>query len=364
MKWLCVLGLFACSSSSHDSDVTGPFTGAVHRFAIDRFDLPLTNAQAYAFADDLDGNHSVDNQLGQVIASLGGVGDITMHGADVLASGVIASSVLIQAGDLDNADVAGVTYLGADGDASGVMGATIVDGTIATNRSLTTRVRGTAALRLPVFQNADPSLVSADWMEMDLTRDGAGYSGVVRGLVTSDARRAAATGIIQMVASDPKMYPNSITLFDTNVDGVLELDEVEQNQLLLSLLAPDVTRDGVTSLSFGFGIHLQPCDSGPCSAPPADRCFDRTLDGDETDVDCGGSCLACPGGASCKVAGDCQSQVCTGGVCAAPTCSDGVLDGFETDVDCGWNCARCESNRMCLRDGDCLSDHCTGGRCD
>src|SRR5262249_5926008 len=153
---LCLIAASACSSSSPDTDVTGPFTGPVHRFTIDRIDLPLTSAQARAFGDDLNGDRTVDNQIGQVTAALSGVGDITMHGADVLASGVIASSVLIQAVDLDNADVAGVTYLGADGDVSAVMGATIVDGAIATNRSLTTRVRGTATVRLPVFQNADP----------------------------------------------------------------------------------------------------------------------------------------------------------------------------------------------------------------
>ena len=34
-------------------------------------------------------------------------------------------------------------------------------------------------------------------------------------------------------------------------------------------------------------------------------------------------------------ASDCQSGVCTGGICQAPTCNDGVRNGSETDVDCG-----------------------------
>jgi hypothetical protein len=164
---------------------------------------------------------------------------------------------------------------------------------------------------------------------------------VVRGVATGDVLRVAATGIIQMIEADPQSYPNSIQNFDSNVDGVLDLDEVEHNEILQSLLAPDVTSHGIDALSIGFGIHLTPCESGTCSAPPADRCFDRELDGDETDVDCGGSCLACAGGASCKAPSDCQSHVCTAGVCAAPTCHDGVRDGFETGVDCGWNCGPC-----------------------
>ena len=45
-------------------------------------------------------------------------------------------------------------------------------------------------------------------------------------------------------------------------------------------------------------------------------------------------------------------------------CADGVLDGNETDVDCGGpDCAPCASGKMCLFGSDCTSGTCTNGRC-
>jgi hypothetical protein len=58
-------------------------------------------------------------------------------------------------------------------------------------------------------------------------------------------------------------------------------------------------------------------------------CFNMSRDGDETDVDCGGSCLPCAGGLSCLVDADCRSGACAGNTClraisftAAPYASD------------------------------------------
>jgi hypothetical protein len=82
------------------------------------------------------------------------------------------------------------------------------------------------------------------------------------------------------------------------------------------------------------------------------------LDGDETDVDCGGACIACGSGARCRADGDCQTRHCDGGVCAAPTCSDGVRDGAETGVDCGAGCGPCPTGDQCRRDADCTSGYC------
>lgn len=46
-----------------------------------------------------------------------------------------------------------------------------------------------------------------------------------------------------------------------------------------------------------------------------------------------------------------------------PTCTDGVKNGDESDVDCGGTCPRCATSKICRRDGDCLSGFCSGGRC-
>ena len=110
------------------------------------------------------------------------------------------------------------------------------------------------------------------------------------------------------------------------------------------------------------------CDatSGLCAAP---SCTDNTLNGDETDTDCGGStCPACAASKKCKNSADCQSGVCdaTSGLCLAPTCGDKVKNGDETDADCGGStCPKCADKKGCKSAADCLSGVCdaTSGQC-
>jgi hypothetical protein len=94
------------------------------------------------------------------------------------------------------------------------------------------------------------------------------------------------------------------------------------------------------------------CSSGICQTPaPADG----VKNGDETDVDCGGTkAPACPTGKGCIVATDCASIVCTSAICQAPTATDGVKNGDETGVDCGGATApRCGAGQGCLSTADC-----------
>jgi formylglycine-generating enzyme len=55
----------------------------------------------------------------------------------------------------------------------------------------------------------------------------------------------------------------------------------------------------------------------------AGTCANKTMDGDETDTDCGGSCAKCSGGRKCKVNSDCSSNSCEAGRCA--TCPVGMI---------------------------------------
>jgi len=117
---------------------------------------------------------------------------------------------------------------------------------------------------------------------------------------------------------------------------------------------------------------LQPSDcaskvctiAGEC-APEA--CDDGVKNGDETDIDCGGSCGAtCLTNKACSSAADCLNKVCSGmpKKCAAPTCMDGFKNGDETDVDCGGACgATCGPAQSCSKNGDCKGGTCTGSTC-
>ena len=100
------------------------------------------------------------------------------------------------------------------------------------------------------------------------------------------------------------------------------------------------------------------CENTLCAPDP---CFDSSKNGDETDVDCGGTtCSArCAAGQSCSGDADCAGGTCSGGVCGMAPCSNGVKDGSETDIDCGGStCAACPVTSACLLDTDCASSDC------
>jgi hypothetical protein len=102
------------------------------------------------------------------------------------------------------------------------------------------------------------------------------------------------------------------------------------------------------------------CTGNVCQAP---TCSDGVANGTETGTDCGSTCPPCPDGSGCSVGSDCQSLVCTGNVCQAPTCSDGVTNQDESDVDCGGSCSPCADGSGCVLASDCESGVCTGNVC-
>ena len=361
---LLPLALAACSSPRYN-DVVGPFTGVTYRFVIDGVQLPLQRSD---YADDLDGNGHTDNELGSIAGTLAADNDLTTALADLFGSGVLAPVVEITTDDptLRNDPTVGVRFLGADGEVAGVMGGALVDGRLESNPTRLTADPASATIHLPLFEHADPLVLPAIGLEIALSPDGDGFDGILRGAFpATNLAQLAWPGLAQMLAANPQEFPQLLPDFDLDRDGVVTVDEFANNGLTKNLLAPDLqlTVDGAwspqvppnakDSLSFAFALHLSPCASGRCHAPPADLCQDRVLDGDETGVDCGGSCLACPGGARCTSAADCQSRQCDAGLCAAPSCSDGVLDGGELGVDCGYGCGPCPLGSICRDDGDC-----------
>jgi hypothetical protein len=92
-------------------------------------------------------------------------------------------------------------------------------------------------------------------------------------------------------------------------------------------------------------------------------CTDGRKDGHETGVDCGGGCGLCPVGQGCNSGVDCQTGVCSSGICQAPSCFDGVRDGTETGVDCGGGCGGCPIGVACNKDSDCANQNCVDGVC-
>lgn len=99
------------------------------------------------------------------------------------------------------------------------------------------------------------------------------------------------------------------------------------------------------------------------SSREPEPCQNAEKDGDETDVDCGGSCESCEENRLCARDSDCASNYCSGGKCLQASCTDGVMNGLESDVDCGGKlCSRCELDRGCIIDSDCGTGYCDPAR--
>ncbi len=100
----------------------------------------------------------------------------------------------------------------------------------------------------------------------------------------------------------------------------------------------------------GAGLSQPPEDLGPQN-PPTDliapvrdsgtpdlfsqeaACHDGILDGNESDVDCGGCCGACQNGKRCRAATDCEpASACVSGACAPPPVCHGCTFSLDPAV--------------------------------
>lgn len=100
------------------------------------------------------------------------------------------------------------------------------------------------------------------------------------------------------------------------------------------------------------------------------HCENDELDGDETDVDCGGSCSPCGETSPCVEAGDCESGFCAEGTCAACVTTEDCAGAPGTYCETGAcvpkkdNGLTCSAHEQC-ENGNCAPDGvCCNNRCD
>ena len=103
----------------------------------------------------------------------------------------------------------------------------------------------------------------------------------------------------------------TFTIFDTYGDGIC--CSYGSGSYVVTDEFGNVLASGA---SFGSSDGGNFCVSG---VGPQPTCNDGIQNGDETGIDCGGSCEACA------------------------TCDDGIQNGDETGIDCGGSCAPCET---------------------
>lgn len=366
---MAVVALAACSDPS---DTVGPFTGPIHRFVIDRLDVPRDSDDANTVAADLDGDGVLDNKLGNATAVLATTNDLTTDAPSMFASGALAQVLEIQADSLESDSSVGVRFGAPDEELGELLGGSITAGVFTTGFRPDRQPGCCSDVMLPVFVNADPIHVPIDEVRLELVPgDAGGYEGVMRGGIPETAARDAAyQGLLQMFETEPERHLVFARGVDTDRDDVLSRDELDGSVISL-LVAADIrlfgsASAGDDSVSFAFALHLTPCSAdGTCPLVlpgPFVGCRDRRRNGLETDVDCGGpECQKCAAVKACSIAEDCQSNACDAGACRAPSCTDGVRDGYEGDIDCGGSCPACATGMLCAADSDCTSGSCSNG---
>lgn len=129
-------------------------------------------------------------------------------------------------------------------------------------------------------------------------------------------------------------------------DGILDPDEScdDGNQ---------TGSDGCTSCSVDacYTCKTEAGSPSNCLAKPAgDICAAGLCDG-------AGQCVECLVNQHCSVDGYCFDNTCK-------SCDDGLVNGDETDMDCGGaHCAPCSQGKTCLAGTDCKTTFCVDGVC-
>ena len=291
--------LTACTTDSDGPPVEDPMddmpTMSYRHYVIDHIDVPTSAAQAREYGMDLDGNGSVDNQLGNVIATLSGMG--------VDANATVARSIdraetilLARVGTTSLADAAVGTFQTYVGSEPSIPACASTADT-----ECRKHLSGTAsftALHIPAGTPLKGSFVNGEFsgsggqLVIRLALLGSAPIDVV--LLASQARvssstddqigMATLTGAVAQSDIDAKIVPavrdnvmtsvtqdctaltsppgcgcttgsdgkQALALFDTSPqDCSISLTEVKNNTLVKTLLTPDVSIAGTMGLSIG-----------------------------------------------------------------------------------------------------------------
>ncbi|MBS1121127.1 MAG: hypothetical protein H6Q90_3355 [Deltaproteobacteria bacterium] len=293
------VSLVACGGGGGDGidPPTGPHSTSVAKTVL----VPTNNNQARDFGLDLNDDKTVDNQLGMVLGTLAGQGFEIQKGIDeAVSSGSIILIVDFQAPNFDSTTAAGLqiklgdmpmpaactdpadlTTCGKhlDGSGSFAIAAGSPD-----NAAIGGKIAGGVFTGGPGDLSLQIVLGGAAPIQLDLIGARAKGTGItatgfseliLAGALTQDnldtkvipavhaqlgplITRDCPTG---MAPPDPcGCAANStgktiIGLFDTNPkDCMVTIEEIKTNSLIQSLLAPDVTIDGMQALSVGIKV--------------------------------------------------------------------------------------------------------------
>jgi hypothetical protein len=272
--------------------------GTISRYVMSSISLPTNNTQARDYGLDLDDDQTVDNQLGMVLATLSSMGmDAAAGTSAAVDRGEVLVLAEVQTTDFTSAQDAGFrSLIGANPSPAPCNGASdpvcrghltgtgsfgVVAGTDnapligdASGGTLTAGP-GHALVQLSLFAGSAITLelIGARTRVVGATATSIGTSVIAGGVTQNDVNtkilpeiqawaNATIAADCTMLSSPPGCGCASGSdgntmrgLFDTSpADCNVSLSEIQNNSLILSLFAPDVTLEGQQTLSFGVGF--------------------------------------------------------------------------------------------------------------
>jgi len=309
--WLLIAA--ACGSDSPDTipidaRPDSPPALSHYHYVVDSITIPTTSAQAHENGLDLNGNGTIDNQLGMVMGALTGQGiDLQSAATTAIGHGTVNQLVELRTTSFGDAAVAELAiYSGAAASPAACDGPSDttcrhhLDGngafSIATDAATDlplegaftagTLVAGPGRLTLFVpFSDRLPVQITLVGARVSATMAAPSTLGrlVLAGAVTQpdiDAKLLPALRDIEManVMRDCTALLNppscgcasntagktALMLFDISpTDCSVTVDELSTNPAIRSLFAPDVVIDGQRALSLGLGMTAVPATFNP-----------------------------------------------------------------------------------------------------
>jgi hypothetical protein len=291
--------LVACGGG--DDGLTPP-SGPHYGYVADTVVVPRNNSEAREIGLDLNGDKTVDNQLGMVLGTLAGQGfDVQTTLNEAVDSGSIVLLLDLQTPDFASTTGAGLRIKLGDGDTAVPAPCTDPDVLTTCGKHL----EGTGSFMIAAGSPADAgvdgkiaggvftggpgeislqiALADADPIDLNLI----GARAKATGITETGIAEVILAGAITQAQLDSEVIPNIqaqlppiiaedctdlatppdcgcmanstgdtiISLFDTTPkDCAVTVEEIKTNSLIQSLLAPDVTIDGQDALSLGLSV--------------------------------------------------------------------------------------------------------------
>jgi hypothetical protein len=286
--------LVACGGGD---DGTTPPSGPHYGYVASEVTVPANNSQAREIGLDLNGDKTVDNQLGMVLGTLAGQGfEVQATLDEAVQTGSIILLLDLQTPDFASTTGAGLSVklgdmatpepctdpdmiatCGQHLDGSGTF---TIDANSPQDAGVEGKIAGGVFTGGPGTITLQIALADAAPIELNLI----GARAKATGISETEIGEVVVAGALTQTDLDTKVIPtiqaqlpplierdcvpvsgdcgceagstgNTIlNLFDEDDDCSVTVDEIKNNSLIQSLLAPDVTIDGQDALSLGISL--------------------------------------------------------------------------------------------------------------